>query len=74
MAKEFLSSGMSPTITHNLIAEFAKHDMLEINLSQNIDGLELDAGVPENKLVQAHGHFRTAHCIGCKKEFPIEKF
>lgn len=34
---------------------------------QNIDGLEHMANIPEEKLVECHGHFRTASCIQCKK-------
>jgi len=45
-----------------------------MNLTQNIDDLEIKAGIPENKLIQAHGHSRSAHCIVCKKEASIEKW
>ena len=30
-------------------------------------GLEFLAGIPDEKLVECHGHFRTAACIDCKK-------
>ena len=30
------------------------------------------AGVPENLLVECHGHFRTASCIRCKEAASIE--
>mmetsp|Transcript_14850 Transcript_14850/g.35997 ORF Transcript_14850/g.35997 Transcript_14850/m.35997 type:complete len:190 (+) Transcript_14850:613-1182(+) len=33
--------------------------------SQNIDGLEYLAGIPDDKLVECHGHFRSATCIDC---------
>ena len=45
-----------------------------MNLTQNIDDLEIKAGIPEDKLIQAHGHSRSAHCIGCKKESSIAKW
>ena len=35
--------------------------------TQNIDNLEELAGVPEDKLVECHGHFRTASCIECHR-------
>jgi NAD-dependent SIR2 family protein deacetylase len=38
-----------------------------MNFTQNIDDLEIDAGIKEEKLFQAHGHSRSAHCIKCKK-------
>lgn len=36
---------------------------------QNIDTLERVAGIPEEKLVEAHGSFHTAHCVDCRKEY-----
>ncbi len=41
--------------------------------SQNIDGLEFLAGIPEDKLVECHGHFRTASCIDCKRPADADK-
>lgn len=42
------------------------------NYTQNIDTLEVVCGIPEEKLVFAHGSFATAHCVSCKKEFTKE--
>lgn len=39
----------------------------EIFFAKNIDGLEHLAGIPSEKLVECHGHFRTASCIDCRK-------
>ena len=39
---------------------------------QNIDTLERIAGVPGEKLVEAHGTFYTAHCLKCLKEYTQE--
>ena len=33
--------------------------------TQNIDGLEAIAGVDPERLVECHGHFRSASCINC---------
>jgi len=33
--------------------------------TQNIDGLESLTGIEQKKLVEAHGSFRSAHCIKC---------
>jgi len=38
--------------------------------TQNIDCLERAAGVPAEKIVEAHGSFQIQHCIECKSEFP----
>jgi NAD-dependent histone deacetylase SIR2 len=38
--------------------------------TQNIDCLERRAGVPDERIVEAHGSFATQRCIECKTEFP----
>lgn len=57
----------SPTLTHSFVATLANKRKLLRNYSQNIDGLEHLASVPEEAIVECHGHFRTASCIKCKK-------
>jgi NAD-dependent deacetylase sirtuin 2 len=34
--------------------------------------LERVAGIPAEKLVEAHGTFFTAHCLDCRKEYDLE--
>lgn len=68
-AKEFSPEGYEPTLTHYFLSFLAQKDLLHMCYSQNIDGLEKKAGVPSDKLVQAHGHLETAHCSECGKEF-----
>ena len=69
LAKEFLSGEYQPTDGHKFIKKLNDEGMLHYNLTQNIDDLEIKAGLPEEKLIQAHGHSRSAHCLqfGCKK-------
>lgn len=35
--------------------------------SQNIDTLELIAGLPPSRIVEAHGSFAHSHCLTCRK-------
>jgi len=60
-----------PTLTHSFLVLLAKKGLLLRNYSQNIDGLEYLAGLPSDKLVECHGHFRTASCISCGKAADI---
>ena len=39
-----------------------------------MDALELLAGLDPDKLVEAHGSARGAHCLGCRKGFSREWF
>lgn len=39
--------------------------MLLTNYTQNIDNLEEQAGIADERLVQCHGSFKTATCLKC---------
>lgn len=45
------------------------HGTTSLLCTQNIDTLEHVAGLPADKVVEAHGTFRTSHCIACHKEY-----
>jgi NAD-dependent SIR2 family protein deacetylase len=62
-----------PTLTHHFLKLLAEKGLLLRIYSQNIDGLEFLAGIPDDKLVECHGHFRTASCIDCGAPADIEK-
>jgi hypothetical protein len=63
----------SPTITHSFIALLEKKGMLLRAYTQNIDMLDVLAGVSEERMIECHGHFRTASCISCSREFDGEE-
>ncbi|KAK4907350.1 Sir2 histone deacetylase Hst2, partial [Elasticomyces elasticus] len=44
--------------------------MLLKHFTQNIDCLDREAGVPADKIIEAHGSFATQRCIECKTEYP----
>ncbi|KAI1460166.1 NAD-dependent deacetylase sirtuin-2 [Annulohypoxylon moriforme] len=70
LAKELYPGNFSPTISHVFIALLAKKGLLRMLFTQNIDCLERAAGVPADKIVEAHGSFATQRCIDCRTEFP----
>ncbi|GAB5360899.1 hypothetical protein AAMO2058_000667400 [Amorphochlora amoebiformis] len=72
LAKELYPGNFCPTPTHCFIRLLAEKKVLLRNFTQNIDTLELGAGIPEEKLVQAHGGFNSAHCLKCKKKHDPE--
>jgi len=74
LSKELFGKKVKPVITHHFLKMLADEGMLKLNFTQNIDGLEVEAGVDPNYLVEAHGHSRTAHCIACKKEASIKLY
>lgn len=46
--------------------------LLVRHYTQNIDTLERIAGIPDEKIVEAHGTFYTNHCLECRKEYSME--
>ena len=70
LAKELYPGKYHPTVAHAFIALLAQKDLLHMLFTQNIDCLERRAGVPDEKIVEAHGSFATQRCIECRTEFP----
>ena len=76
LAKELIqplgaSDGFQPTPSHRFIKQLSDKGILLRHYTQNIDGLERKAGVPEDKLIEAHGSFNSAHCVShkCRKAY-----
>lgn len=60
---------VQPTVSHYFSRLLASKGLLQRHFTQNIDTLERVAGVPSDKLVEAHGSFNSAHCIGCRRRY-----
>ncbi|KAG5652261.1 hypothetical protein H0H81_005614 [Sphagnurus paluster] len=69
LAAELYPGAFRPTPTHAFIKLLSDKGLLHTCFTQNIDNLERIAGVPENKIVEAHGSFASQHCIECKALF-----
>jgi len=54
-----------PTPAHLAIAELHQAGRLLLCVTQNIDGLHLDSGVPAEALVEIHGSNKDAECMDC---------
>ena len=60
-----------PNPAHEALAELERRKRLSAVITQNIDGLHQDAG--SHHVLELHGTNRTAACLGCSKEWPIEE-
>ncbi|QKX58917.1 uncharacterized protein TRUGW13939_06045 [Talaromyces rugulosus] len=70
LARELYPGRYRPTIAHSFITLLHRKDRLLKLFTQNIDCLERAAGVPGDKIIEAHGSFASQHCIDCKSEYP----
>ncbi|KAI4639913.1 hypothetical protein J4E93_008712 [Alternaria ventricosa] len=73
LAQELYPGKFRPTITHSFISLLYQKGLLLKLFTQNIDCLEREAGVPGDKIIEAHGSFATQCCIDCKKSYPKER-
>ncbi|KAF8170937.1 DHS-like NAD/FAD-binding domain-containing protein, partial [Pholiota molesta] len=62
-----------PTIAHSFIRLLSEKGLLHTCFTQNIDTLERRAGVPDGKVIEAHGSFASQRCIVCHKKYDDEK-
>ena len=57
LAKDLYPTTYKPTLCHYLVRMLAEKNLLLRHYTQNVDGLERVAGLPVDKLVEAHGSF-----------------
>ncbi len=70
LAHELYPGKYRPTIAHSFVRLLSDKRLLLKLFTQNIDCLEREAGVPGEKIVEAHGSFARQSCIECKSPYP----
>ncbi|KAJ6262614.1 hypothetical protein Dda_3425 [Drechslerella dactyloides] len=70
LAHDLYPGRYRPTITHSFIRLLHDKGLLARCWTQNIDTLERAAGVPGEKLIEAHGSFASQRCVDCKEPYP----
>jgi NAD-dependent SIR2 family protein deacetylase len=73
LAHELYPGKYRPTIAHSFIRLLSEKGLLHTCFTQNIDTLERRAGVPDGKVIEAHGSFASQRCIVCHKKYDDEK-
>ncbi|XP_078530055.1 NAD-dependent protein deacetylase sirtuin-3-like [Lissotriton helveticus] len=73
LAKELYPGKYRPNFVHYFVRMLHEKGCLLRLYTQNIDGLERIAGIPSEKLVEAHGSFLTASCHLCYTPFPAKE-
>lgn len=58
-----------PNIGHNSIAALHTNGYLKALITQNIDGLHQQSGIPKEKVIELHGNTRRIRCMSCKKAY-----
>ncbi|KJH43696.1 transcriptional regulator, Sir2 family [Dictyocaulus viviparus] len=72
LAKELLPDNLKPTLCHYFVRLLEKKGLLRRWYTQNIDSLEFLTGMPEDKVVTAHGSFCTSTCTSCGEKYDLK--
>lgn len=71
LARDLLPEGFKPTLSHYFVRLLWEKGLLLRHYTQNIDTLERVAGLPPEKLVEAHGTFHTGRCLECRAPYTL---
>ncbi|MDA2979884.1 MAG: Sir2 family NAD-dependent protein deacetylase [Actinomycetota bacterium] len=61
-----------PNVVHLACVSLELAGKLELIVTQNVDGLHLDAGTTPGNLVEIHGTGREAGCLTCGERTPVQ--
>jgi NAD-dependent deacetylase len=57
---------------HRALARLVDQGKLAAVITQNIDNLHQDSGIPQEKLIELHGNGSYATCLECSRRYEIE--
>jgi len=60
-----------PNAGHAAVAELVARGKVSHVITQNIDNLHQDSGVPEERVIELHGNTRYAKCLDCGQRMEI---
>lgn len=61
-----------PNPGHNAISRLFQLGLLESVITQNIDGLHQESGLPDEAVIELHGNARRVRCMNCRKLSSLE--
>src|SRR5215469_12794451 len=64
-AMEETFAKVKPNAGHFAVAELVSRGRVTHVITQNIDNLHQDSGVPAEKVIELHGNTRYAKCLSC---------
>ncbi|MBV9541932.1 MAG: Sir2 family NAD-dependent protein deacetylase, partial [Alphaproteobacteria bacterium] len=64
-------TSVKPNAGHYAVAELVKRGKVSHVITQNIDNLHQDSGVPADQVIELHGNTRYAKCLTCNTRVEI---
>ncbi|MEO1321554.1 MAG: Sir2 family NAD-dependent protein deacetylase [Pseudomonadota bacterium] len=65
-------TGADPNIGHRAVAKLVEMGKVTSVVTQNVDNLHQDGGVPDEKVIEVHGNASYAKCLNCGKRHSYE--
>jgi NAD-dependent deacetylase len=62
---------VKPNAGHEAVAELVRRGKVSHVITQNIDNLHQDSGVPDDQVIELHGNTRYAKCLDCGERMEI---
>jgi NAD-dependent deacetylase len=62
-----------PNPAHNAISDLYGMGLMEMVITQNIDGLHQKSGLPDDKVIELHGNTLRVRCMSCRKITPVHE-
>jgi NAD-dependent deacetylase len=61
-----------PNPGHLAVARLFEMGLVQAVVTQNVDGLHQESGLPEEKVIELHGNTCRIRCMSCRQTTPIE--
>ena len=62
----------APNKGHLAVAKLVQTGKVSSVITQNVDGLHQESGVPDEKVIELHGNSTYATCLDCDKRYEID--
>lgn len=60
-----------PNRGHRAVAKLISDGLATAVITQNVDNLHQDSGVPDNQVIELHGNARYAKCLDCETRYEL---
>jgi len=71
-AQDEVFRNAAPNRGHRAVAELIHDGKASSVITQNIDGLHQESGIPAAQVIELHGNTMFAHCLECGQRYEIE--
>ena len=65
-------TGASPNAGHFAVAKLVNSGKASSVITQNVDNLHQDAGVPDDQVIEVHGNATYASCLNCGMRYELD--